>query len=510
MLTQEEQDNLDFINRMTTENPSALTQADWELGELLEKKSKGVSTAKSPEEIKARGEEAYKQMMAEIGDIEKKASSYAGTELYRNPIGNLALSLLAPASAEAYKADRIPDKGDVAIDAGLAAASLYAAPARVGAGLPRLAPKAASLAPKIGTAIEKVGTLIAPTANKWANIAREGISSGLASGVGEGAISSKNDRGYDLLAPVIATGMGASLGGIGDYSKVSRLKEMGFTDDEIPSVLGKIQSREGATNKSLMKGAPQDIRSLGEVTGTEPVSIGGFDAGEATSDMPLKAPVSIMDDIAFKFNTNLKEKRLNGELSLNSYKDKIKEFDKFKEGIENVQDLDIQNRTRIRELITVSPAKKKARKLLKHPIEPELEYTTLLSELRDVKDPDVSKAIIETIDPEIGGGEGAISKAFNALQQAKKYETGTKELKPIVNTGTVAETVKNIFTEASPHGVEAARMLTAPVVSNIPRMTKKDVQITKTNKTNNPMYDENANIIYAPRGRITWDELMAD
>ncbi len=187
MLTQEEQDNLDFINRMTTENPSALTQADWELGELLEKKSKGVDSKKSPEEIKARGEEAYKQMQADIDTEYDKAyveDNYGWIK--NNPVANFGMSLISPSSTESIDAGEIPSWGDIGIDVGLAAAGLAGTPEHIALGADRVLPK--------------LGRLLAPSASRLKNIAVGALEQGAIAGAGEGALSTQHDRDYSLTA----------------------------------------------------------------------------------------------------------------------------------------------------------------------------------------------------------------------------------------------------------------------------------------------------------------------
>lgn len=461
-----------------------------------------------------RIDDANAAMMAEIEGKKNKASSYGGTGILRNPAGNFALSLVAPAVAEAYKNDRMPDLGDAAIDVGLTLATLYATPARAattlnalaklsGGAIERNAPKLiAPLYTKLG------GTgVVGKTVQAVDNVKRDVIlSAGIASG-SELAQSYKNEREYDPYTTALSGVAGGVLGGASRLYQLNKLRKMGFTDDEIPSILRKIGTSEASTLRNIRSNVPTDIRSVGMQTFEEPMMFGG--SGTVTQE--LEAPENTLQDIAERFNYYMMDKRLNGELPMSKYKEKVKEFDKFKEAIDNITEMDLANKQRGRDLIKSysKEAGLKAPKL--RPLKSELTYPKILSELADVEDPDVCRAISDVLDPVLGKDDGSTSDIFNSLQTANKYKAASEALQSPLKAGNVFELAQNILTKSSPQALEATRVLTAPTVMNATKQTKKEVKKpAKSNITNNPLYDSEGNVVYAPRGRITWEELMAD
>lgn len=164
---------------------------------------------------------------------------------------NLALSLIAPASAEAYSAGRYPGLADVGVDLGLAGASLYASPARGAA----LLSKGASGASKAS----KLAKIIAPSTNAWKNVAVEGATSGAISGLGELAQSELNDRDYMLSAPLLGAGLGGAIGGAMTTSQAKKLAEMGFSEEEIPDLLARLSTTTERTRRAINPGGKKDF-----------------------------------------------------------------------------------------------------------------------------------------------------------------------------------------------------------------------------------------------------------
>ena len=494
MLTQEEQDNLDFINRMTTENPSALTQADWELGELLEKKSKGVDTAKSPEEIKARGEEAYKQMQADIDTEYDKAyveDNYGWIK--NNPVANFGMSLIAPSSTESIDAGEIPSWGDIGIDVGLAAAGLAGTPEHIALGADRVLPK--------------LGRLLAPSASRLKNIAVGALEQGAIAGAGEGALSTQHDRDYSLTAPLVGTVAGGAIGGTATTSMAKKLLDAGYPQDEIAGIMQKMAPTEKGTLKALGK-VGKDFNNIGTL---QPLYIMKHDKGGMRKVLEIPRYKGLGEreilDIIYDRERSVKSDLMKNPME-SSMRD-LKELEALKESILTREImLDDLMRKHGDGGSKITPDVGGGFNI-EDAIQP-TKTTTVPALVMDVNDGISNATIRNRLLSDIARSSGLESDLKSVMDKAK-YQELLQKTPDIIESGTILGTAKNVA-ESAPHNIKTARdVLKAPVtVAERAKERKEKPKKEESKYTNRSGYSSDGDLLYAPRGYITYDDLWKE
>ena len=502
MLTPEEQADLDFINEMAKTNPSNLTDADWDLGEQLEKKAKGLPSVKTPEEIKARGEEAYKQMQADIDTEYDKAyveDNYGWIK--NNPVANFGTSLIAPSSMESIDAGEIPAWGDIGIDIGLAAAGLAGTPERIALGAGRYLPK--------------LGRLLAPSASRLKNIAVGAVEQGLIAGAGEGALSTQHDRDYSLTAPLVGTVGGGAIGGTATTSMAKKLLDAGYPQSEIPDIMKKLGNTEKGTLKALGRGGAIDLDQIGVQNIDIPVYTEDileprkywekYNAYKSVdADMALKPVHKNMDNLDRLKNISLKAKEKSlaelRELEDTFYNKLIKEDEQSRKAADNLfargypvlEDSDIN-----------------ADDLYKMMVKPNARIP-LAGYLKDIEETITNPNLRRRILTDVAESSGE-EKALKGLLDKGKYETIIEKTPEVIESGTILGSVKNALNRA-PHGTKTTRdVLKAPMVVGERIKDRQEIAKEEPPKyTNRSGYTSQGDLLYAPRGYITYDDLWKE
>lgn len=503
MLTPEEQADLDFINEMATTNPSNLTDEDWDLAEKLEKKAKEATGRKSPGEIKARGEEAYKQMMDDIDTEYDKA--YVEDNfgwIKNNPTANFGMSLIAPSSVESIDAGKTPSFGDLGIDLGLAVAGLAATPERI--------------ALTGGKALPKLGRLLAPSASRLKNIAVGAVEQGAVAGAGEGALSAQHDRDYSLTAPLVGTVAGGAIGGTATTSMAKKLLDAGYPQEEIADVMRKLGTTEKGTLNALGKGGVGDLDQLGVTDVKIPVEVNDvlqpmkeWDTYKAYKSIGHDAALSpvrkSMIEVKRLPNLSLKSKEKTlaelQELEDTFYEKLIKSDESTRQFAE-----DLLGGDKRAHAIDLGVDVDKLDAMFRQPATniPLAGYVKDIEET--ITNPEIRRKIIADVAKESGEG-----KALKGYLDKGKYEKILEETPDVIETGTILGTVKNVA-ESAPHSIKTARdVLKAPTTAaERAKDNKVKPEKEKPKYTNRSGYNSDGDMFYGQRGYITYDDLWKD
>lgn len=494
MLTQEEQADLDFINEMATTNPSNLTDEDWDLAEKLEKKAKEATGRRSPEEIKAHGEEAYKQMMGDIDTEYDKAyvdDNYGWVK--NNPIANFGMSLIAPSSVESIDAGKTPSFGDLGIDLGLAVAGLAATPERI--------------ALTGGKALPKLGRLLAPSASRLKNIAVGAVEQGLVAGAGEGALSAKHDRDYSLTAPLAGTVAGGAIGGTATTSMAKKLLDAGYPQDEIADVMRKLGTTENGTLKDLGK-VGKDFNNLGTL---QPLYIMTPDKGGGRKLLTIprykglgeREILDIIYDRERSIKTNLMENPIKSSMR------DLKELEALKESVLTREVmLDDLMRKHGDGGSKITPDVGGGFNI-EDAIQP-TKTTTIPALVMDVNEGISNATIRNRLLSDIARSSGLESDLKSVMDKAK-YQELLQKTPDVIRSGTILETAKNVA-ESAPHSIKTARDVLKAPTKAAERAKERKVKPEKEEPkyTNRSGYSSDGDMFYGQRGYITYDDLWKD
>lgn len=494
MLTPEEQADLDFINEMATKNPSNLTDADWDLAEKLEKKAKEATGGKSPEEIKARGEEAYKQMMGDIDTEYDKA--YVEDNfgwIKNNPTANFGMSLIAPSSVESIDAGKTPSFGDLGIDLGLAVAGLAATPERI--------------ALTGGKALPKLGRLLAPSASRLKNIAVGAAEQGLVAGAGEGALSTKHDRDYSLTAPIVGTVAGGAIGGTATTSMAKKLLDAGYPQDEIADVMRKLGTTEEGTLKDLGK-VGKDFNTLG-ISQPFYIMAPGKGGRRKLIEIPRYKGLGEREilDIIYDRERSIKTNLMKNPMK-SSMRD-LKELEALKESVLTREVmLDDLMRKHGEGYTKITPDVGSGFNI-EDAIQP-TKTTTIPALVMDVNEGISNATIRNRLLSDIARSSGLESDLKSVMDKAK-YQELLQKTPDVIRSGTVLETAKNLL-ESAPHSIKTARdVLKAPItVAERTKERKEKPKKEEPKYTNRSGYSSDGDLLYAPRGYITYEDLWKE
>lgn len=403
---------------------------------------------------------------------------------------NLALSLIAPASAEAYSAGRYPGLADVGVDLGLAGASLYATPAR-GASVLAKAGRGSSALAKTAHGVSK---FIAPSTKALKNIAVEGATSGAISGLVELAQSEINDRDYVLTAPLVSAGLGGVLGTM-TGRQVKKLRDMGFSDEEIPDVISKLATSTKATRKSLNPSGKQDfgsteIRGLSKLT-RDPSSVGKditfrVEKGKLVAETvyPKEEVLSKIYDI----RNSLSDEYTKG-MPFDTYQKKLDMLKTFEDKVNTRSDFLAEKELRRYVSLLEQPNSPFSREMLTEAFDeaaknPKVYGSGLLNDIQDVSDQALRTSLLQSIPKE--------KNLVAPLIAESRYSAGVEKIPDIIESGTVLQTLKNI-PKAPPH------------VSKTVQEGLRTVGRTAGQKRR--ATDEDGNLLYAPYGQQTYEWL---
>ena len=460
-------------------------------------------TAKSPEEIKARGEEAYKQMMDDIDTEYDKA--YVEDNfgwIKNNPTANFGMSLIAPSSVESIDAGKTPSFGDLGIDLGLAVAGLAATPERI--------------ALTGGKALPKLGRLLAPSASRLKNIAVGAVEQGAVAGAGEGALSAQHDRDYSLTAPLAGTVGGGAIGGTATTSMAKKLLNVGYSQDEIADVMRKLVVTEGRTLKSLGRGGVGDLDQLGVSDVKIPVEVDdvlqpmkGWDNYKAYksvgSDVALSPVRKRMAEVKRLPNLSLKSKE-KALAELQELEDTF--YEKLIKSDESARQFadDLLGGAKRSEAIDLGVDADKIDAMLRQPAT----NIPLAGYVKDIEETITNPEIRRKIIADVAKASGE-EKALKGYLDMGKYEKILEETPDIIESGTILGTVKNVA-ESAPHSIKTARdVLKAPITAAERVKDRKEKPKKEEPKyTNRSGYSSDGNLLYAPRGYITYEDLWKE
>lgn len=460
-------------------------------------------TQKSPEEIKARGEEAYKQMMGDIDTEYDKAYVEDNYGWIKNkPVANFGMSLIAPSSMESIDAGEIPSVGDIGIDVGLAAAGLAGTPERI--------------ALTTGRYLPRLGRFLAPSASRLKNIAVGALEQGAIAGAGEGALSTQHDRDYSLTAPIVGGVGGGILGGTATTSMARKLVDGGFDKAEIPDVMRKLGITEKGTLDAIGKGGAIGLDQIGVQNVDIPVytddvlepkkyleKYKAFKSVDA--DMALKPVHENMDKVDRLQNISLKAKEKSlaelRELEDTFHNKLIKADDQSRK---SADDLFAGGSTPILEGSDIN-----ADDLYKMMVQPHTRIP-LAGYLKDVEETITNSNLRRSIITDITKASGE-EKALKGLLDRGKYESIIEKTPDVIESGTILGTAKNVV-ESAPHNIKTARdVLKAPVtVAERAKERKEKPKKEESKYTNRSGYSSDGNLLYAPRGYITYDDLWKE
>lgn len=447
-------------------------------------------TAKSPEEIKARGEEAYKQMQADIDTEYDKAyveDNYGWIK--NNPIANFGMSLVAPSSMESIDAGEIPSWGDIGIDVGINAAGLAATPERV-----------ALIA---GKYLPKAGRLLAPSASRLKNIAVGAVEQGLLAGAGEGALSAQHDRDYSVTAPLAGTVAGGAIGGTATTSMAKKLLDAGYPQDAIADVMRKLTVTEGHTLKSLGRGGVGDLDQLGVQPSLYVAQPGSAVFGKGKRLPLLEIPrykelgEREILDLIYDRERSIKTGLLKNPVK-SSLRD-LKELEDLKEAVltrEIIQDELLRKHGDGGSKMT-TPA-------------PPIKTTSVPALARDIDEGISNAAVRNRLLNDIARSAGVENELKSVLDKSK-YQELLQKTPDVIESGTILNTLENVA-ESAPHSIKTARdVLKAPTTAAERVKDRKEMPKKEEPKyTNRSGYSSDGELLYAPRGYITYEDLWKE
>lgn len=419
-----------------------------------------------------------------LAAIPEKASSYGGTETLRSGIGNMALGLIAPATAEAYARDRVPGLGEALLDLGLLGASVYATPARGASALGKAAPG--------------VARYIAPGTSAIRNVAVEGATAGAISGLGELGQSELNDRDYMLSAPLLGAGIGGALGGAMTTSQAKKLADMGFSEEEIPDLLARLSTTTERTRKAINPGGEKDfgateitkyseakdaLKGINDLDKSRILAEGGEYSVENT--YPLVKVLNDIDDA----RSSLTRAYIDGMPSdtykrklgiLQDFEDKIKARSGFMAGREKNYLLDAMERN-AKSPETVASLEQRFANVEANP---KIYGAGLLNDLQDITDPSIQKQLLESIPRE--------KQLVAPLLREAKYAAGAEKAPAVIESGDLLQTGKNIL-KAPPHVSKSVQQAARPAARTLSQEGRST--------------DVDGNLLYAPYGQQTYEWL---
>lgn len=430
-----------------------------------------LPTETSPEEIKARGEEAYKQMMADIADERRKQTvkDRYGWMTSSTP-AKVATSLLMPSSVESVLQGREPSLlKDGLIDAGLVASSL--------------------IPPLRG-------------ATTGATIAKNvGLQTALSS-AGEAATAAAHDRSANLLAPV-AGAVGGLLSGAAVSNQINKLRNTGIPEDQIPGVLNSLDITQAKTTENIRK-SPE--KSLRDILASEEYMVGApsestklrylLEAGEEYKT-PSRVTVRAIDRSRATAKRAIDSKRIRGEIS----KD---EADRLTKELDNLDDalIDIMSREQ-----RVSD---RTAGFLGEPKEQitDPRLVDYITEVERVQDPTTRRIYLNTV----SGNNKKLSNISDRFRAGAMYDelkapkTELDLMRPM--------SIPTKIAPYMPHNVETGRKLITPSVSTsatrIPSVLTSMGGVAPEKDKEKSAYTSQGDLIYAPRGRITYQDLWGD
>lgn len=423
-----------------------------------------------------------------LAAIPEKASSYGGTETLRSGIGNMALGLIAPATAEAYARDRVPGLGEALLDLGLLGASVYATPARGASALGKAAPG--------------VARYIAPGTSAIRNVAVEGATAGAISGLGELGQSELNDRDYMLSAPLLGAGIGGALGGAKTTSQAKKLADMGFSEEEIPDLLARLSTTTERTRKAINPGGKKDFgateitkySSLGDALKDKAVKdlstldqfrIVGEDAASLENTYQLD---KVLSDIA-EARKELTRKYIDGMPS-DTYKKKLGILQDFEDKVRSrsgfITEREKDYLLGAMERNAKNPATVSALEQRYANVEanPKVLGAGMLNDLQDIADPSIQRQLLESIPRD--------KQLLAPLLREAKYAQGAERAPSVIESGSLLQTGKNIL-KAPPHVSKSVQQAARPAARTLSQEGRST--------------DEDGNLLYAPYGQQTYEWL---
>lgn len=457
----------------------AMELFDGELDDVREIKTK------SPEEIKARGEEAYNQMNKQIRSDRSKELKQAYDYLYGNPVTEFVSGMVMPSTVEAINMGIEPSWGEAAIDAGLAAT-----------------------------------TLIPPLkgATMWGNVGKNALLGAGIADAGEGAMAKLHDREYNLLAPVVGAVGGGVIGGISGTVRNRAIQQIMNNDPNI-------------TPEQAVQIFENNIK----------LSFGGGDVTEASAN---KMYEQARNTLASPENVELVKARNAERVAKSAGKD-IKVVDLgenkaryIKDSYEPIIKANLTKSSRKAQESVLNEALDDI-KANSNPLTglPDLDIVTSIVERYQNTDPTLARLLTDVyITPEFArwkqkglpaptyesmktilGRKGIPEEfvEFNVPESARKAAPITTKLvapdvaeKAVEDISMANAALRAPKSVIMPKKIPDVSMATAKKVTKLPSPSAGAVSYPSTVSTQTT--DKDGNLLYAPRGRITWEQLFSE
>ena len=413
----------------------------------------------------SNSERAHTDMMSDIARVRDSvnvADMYGS--LLAHPISDMALTILAPSTHESVRSGRMPDWGDAAIDVGLAGLTL----------LPPL--KGATLAGTLGK-----------------NVAAQGA----ITGASEGVMSDKHDRPYNLMAPVVGAVGGAGVGAL----KGKALSAIGkiVPPESIPFIDQNLGRTRASTASNLARKVPEKISdiAIGRVSPAAAAEV-----GKHTIAIRGQTGMEFADDVRKMVTTDVQDKLLANAIDDAQARKMLRTLDDFESGVIEYAQHNPDSKVSIDNMLTL------AQRMYK-------------------QDPMIGTSIINALEPHINqirrgaaqmehtllnkhGGSvklPAVSPLIEDIRAAQTYSATPKAIGSfydLASGGGISPAMINLASNAaaSPEMINLAARVAKPTTTRLANVYPEAIS-TKT-------MDPDGNPIYAPRGRITWEQLYSE
>lgn len=421
----------------------------------------------------SRSERAYDDMQKQIG-VEREQQQVK--DLYgwmtENPVVDFVAPMVAPASMESIHEGKMPSGLDIGTDIGLNAASFF---------IP---------VPGGATALKTIGKNAL-------------VGAGIGAGT-EGVLETERGEGFRPEDIALGAATGALGGtGVGALKSLSnkRLAEIIPNKSASDYIETKLGSTQKGTLKNLYSEAPKTLKEFGE-TNIPVVDKGKIFGGTVTT---ADIPYTKIDDLNKKVLQNIKKKRLNGEMDYETAEAKRKILDDFNKSILDIAGSGYTEGVPFKTMLT----------------EAERLYA---------KDPELGTDMIKILQPyierqrysavQIASGAANVPVASDAeeritksvgdkikkMQLANLYAEKAPQATEAKFGGDFSKYALDYAKSATPERLLAAAKQTTGAGARVtPRYGKEPVTEDDRNK-----YDEEGNLIYAPKGQRGYDWLWKE
>lgn len=398
------------------------------------------------------GERAHTDMMSDIARVRDSvnvADKYGS--LLENPISDMALTMLAPSSHASMRENKMPDWGDIAIDVG--SMGLAWAPPLRGASM-------------LGTVAKNAGI------------------QGALSGVTEGVLSAKHDQPYNLLAPVLGTAGGAGVGAL----KGKALSEIGkiVPPESIPFVDQNLRLTRASTASRLARKARGKISDIA-IAHVSPDAAAAV--GKHTIAIRGQTGMEFADEVRKMVTADVQHKLLTNAIDDAHARKMLSNLDDFESGVIEYAQHNPDSKVSIDNMLTLAQRMYKL-------------------------DPMIGTSIINALEPHINQIRRGAAQMEHTLLNKHGGSVKLPAVSPLVADIRAAQTYSATPKAISSFYDLASDAATSPEMINLATRVAKPTTTRLANvypvAISTKTMDPDGNPIYAPRGRITWEQLYSD